>query len=221
MIFDVSLSKTLISPERRFDLQVEFTSAASRLVIFGPSGAGKSVLLRTIAGLLRADAGHIRVGGETLFDSKTGVNLPPQKRHMGYLFQDYALFPHLNVRQNIAFGLRSGWLNPTARAALAEVDHWLECFELTGLGNELPARLSGGQRQRVALARALVAKPRALLLDEPFAALDAGLRENMRAELDQLQQRLNIPLLLISHDERDAEAFGDQVLTIVDGFLKG
>ncbi|KRW59719.1 ABC transporter ATP-binding protein [Pseudomonas sp. TTU2014-080ASC] len=219
MIFDVALRKTLTSPERRFELQAEFATDASRVVIYGPSGAGKSVLLRTLAGLLKADSGHIRIAGQTLFDSQNKLNLPPQKRRIGYLFQDYALFPHLNVRQNIAFGLQTGWLNPAARVAHAEVDLWLERFQLNALANEMPARLSGGQRQRVALARALVARPAALLLDEPFAALDADLRESMRAELDQMQRSVGIPLLLISHDERDAEVFGDQVLNIREGVL--
>jgi len=219
MNFEVAFHKTLPGAGRRFALQVGIRSDAARLVILGPSGAGKSLTLKAMAGLLRPDAGLVRLGGQTLFDSAANLDLAPRKRRLGYVFQDYALFPHLNVRQNIGFGLRRGWLNPHPRNEVDEVEYWLDCFRLRAVAGELPAHLSGGQRQRVALARALIARPRALLLDEPFAALDADLREHMRSELDALQRRLAIPLLLISHDARDAEVLGEQVLCMRDGVL--
>src|SRR5690606_9158216 len=148
----------------------------------------------------------------TLFDSDARVNLAPQARNVGYLFQDYALFPHLTVRQNIGFGLKRGWLNPRAKVCEQAVDYWLEAFQLKPLAHQFPAQLSGGQRQRTALARALVARPRALLLDEPFSALDTDLRQHMRRELDNLQLRLDVPMILITHDADDVKIFGDHVL---------
>ena len=186
-------------------------------MITGPSGSGKSQLLKAIAGLVKPDSGHIRVGGGLLFDTQAGVDLKPQARDLAYLFQDYALFPHLNVRQNVGFGLARGWLNPAAHAPQANVDHWLEIFQLTAVAQQFPDELSGGQRQRVALARALVARPRALLLDEPFAALDPALRIRMRAELDALQRRLQVPMILITHDPEDVRVFGDRVLQLHAG----
>jgi molybdate transport system ATP-binding protein len=189
-------------------------------VLFGPSGAGKSLTLQAIAGLLRPDEGTIALHGNALFDSTQGVDLKPQARKIAYLFQDYALFPHLNVRQNIGFGLRPGWLNPRARSIHPQVDYWLEALELRSVAGNHPAQLSGGQKQRVALARALVAQPRLLLLDEPFSALDSALRQRMRHELSELQTRLDIPMVLITHDPDDVAAFGDQVVQVSDGCVR-
>ena len=178
-------------------------------------------MLKAIAGLTRPDAGRIELSGRVLFDRAAGIDISPQRRKVGYLFQDYALFPHLNVRQNIAFGLQRGWRNPPRRGDSDAVAYWLQAFELDAVAQQLPEQLSGGQRQRVALARALVAEPAALLLDEPFAALDPALRVRMRAELDALQRRLDIPMLLITHDPEDAAMFGGQVLTMADGAIVG
>lgn len=221
MQFDIDIRKTLRSGQRRFELDLQWRSDCQRLVILGPSGSGKSQTLKAVAGLMTPDRGHIRLGGNTLFDAKAGINLAPQARRMAYLFQDYALFPHLSVRQNIGFGLARGWLNPRERHRHAAVDYWLEAFELRPVAHQFPAELSGGQRQRVALARALVAQPRALLLDEPFAALDPALRISMRGELDALQRRLQVPMILITHDPEDAQVFGDQVLLLRDGAMDG
>ncbi len=138
-------------------------------------------------------------------------------RRTGYVFQDYALFPHLSVRQNIAFPLLSGWLNPRQRAQFPAVDYWLDTLQLTQVAEQRPEALSGGQRQRTALARALVVEPRMLLLDEPFAAVDPVLRVDMRSELDALQRRLQVPMLLITHDPDDALAFGEHVFSVQDG----
>ncbi|HEX7931665.1 MAG TPA: ATP-binding cassette domain-containing protein [Paraburkholderia sp.] len=220
MPLNVDIRKTFESAERRFTLDVAFAATTQRVVLFGPSGAGKSLTLQAIAGLLRPDEGTIALHGTTLFDSARGTDLKPQARKIAYLFQDYALFPHLNVRQNIGFGLRQGWFNPGARATHAQVDYWLDALELRSVAGNHPAQLSGGQKQRVALARALVAQPRLLLLDEPFSALDSALRQRMRLELSELQTRLDIPMMLITHDPDDVAAFGDQVVQISDGRVR-
>jgi molybdate transport system ATP-binding protein len=217
MPLTVDIRKTFVSAERRFTLDVSFATTNQRVVLFGPSGAGKSLTLQAIAGLQHPDEGTITLNGAALFDSARGIDLKPQLRSFAYLFQDYALFPHLNVRQNIAFGLHPGWLNPRARVRHPEVDYWLNALDLHGVAGNHPAQLSGGQKQRVALARALVAQPQLLLLDEPFSALDYALRQRMRRELSDLQTRLDIPMLLITHDPDDVAAFGDQVVQIIDG----
>jgi molybdate transport system ATP-binding protein len=219
VLLDIDIAKTLTSRNRSFELKLGFRSSSQRLVILGPSGSGKSLLLKSIAGLMRPDRGHIRLDGTTMFDTTAKINLAPQQRKMAYVFQDYALFPHLSVRQNIAFGLNHGLFNPRASQHNDKVDYWLDAFQLRPVADQLPEELSGGQRQRTALARALVAKPRALLLDEPFSALDSMLRSHMRRELDELQRRLQVPMLLITHDREDAEVFGDQVLHINEGRL--
>lgn len=220
MRLDVDIRKTLRAGHRTFELQVRFCTQGERVVVTGPSGAGKSMLLKVLAGLVRPDAGHVRIDGETLFDAAAGIHLPPQARHVAYLFQDYALFPHLNVRQNIAFGAHKGWRNPLASHTGGEVQRWLDVFALNEVAHQYPHELSGGQRQRTALARALVAQPRALLLDEPFAALDTGLRTSMRAELDALQRSLGVPMVLITHDPEDVKQFGDQVLQMHQGQIQ-
>lgn len=219
--FAVKLHKTVSAPGRRFQLDIEFSTTAQRTVIYGPSGAGKSLCLQAIAGLLRPDEGQVRVGDELLFDSRLGIELPARARRFGYLFQDYALFPRLNVRQNIGFGLRQGWLNPPARAADAAVQHWLDAFELNEVADQRPEQLSGGQRQRTALARALIGQPRALLLDEPFSALDPALRERLRDELQALLDRIGLPMLMITHDPEDLRRFGQCQLELRDGRLCG
>ncbi|MEQ1682791.1 MAG: ATP-binding cassette domain-containing protein [Burkholderiaceae bacterium] len=217
MSFDVDIHKTVRSAQRSFDLRVRFTTSARRTVIFGPSGAGKSLTLQALAGLLKPDTGRIVFGGDVLFDGASGIDIPARQRGFGYLFQDYALFPKLNVRQNIAFGQSTGLRNPSAKVEDAAVERWLQAFELVDVAQQRPEELSGGQRQRTALARALVHSPRALLLDEPFSALDPELRERMRSELDELLQRIDIPVLMITHDPQDLAWFGDAALYLRDG----
>lgn len=217
--FEVDISKRVGSPRRYFNLRVRFATEGRRTVIHGPSGAGKSLLLQALAGLLGPDSGRIAFGGDVLYDSAAGVQVPARARRFGYLFQDYALFPHLDVRQNVAFGLDAGWRNPSAQQRHEAVERWLAAFELLEVAHQRPADLSGGQRQRTALARALVNSPRALLLDEPFSALDPALRQALRRELDQLLTRLDIPVLMISHDPDDLPWFGAQTLQLREGLL--
>ncbi|NLY12673.1 MAG: ATP-binding cassette domain-containing protein [Gammaproteobacteria bacterium] len=217
MLLDLAVSKTMRSGKQTFSLNVSYSSEADRLVILGPSGAGKSLLLRMIAGLLKPDSGHIKLAGRTLFDQAQGINLTPQQRNVAFLFQNYALFPHLSVRQNIAFSLHAGLLNPRANFTSRTVDYWIDTFALDAVQNQKPHELSGGQRQRTALARALVTEPRALLLDEPFSALDPDLRMHMRKELRELQERLAVPLILITHDIEDVKIFANQTLCLKDG----
>ncbi len=219
--WDLSLKKQLRTGVGPFTLEVGFRSAAQRLVLYGPSGAGKTQTLRMIAGITPPDSGWVRVAGRTLFDAAAGLNLSPQQRQVGYVFQDYALFPHLTVRQNIAFALRQGWRNPLRREPLPEADRWIEQFGLQEVAEQLPHQISGGQRQRTALARALVTRPTALLLDEPFAALDKALRHRLREELLELQASLQLPLLLITHDEDDVDRLAQEVVQLDAGRVRG
>jgi molybdate transport system ATP-binding protein len=216
---DLHLQKELRAADRVFSLDITLASDSQRIVLYGPSGSGKSLTLKAIAGLMRPDSGHIRIQGRTLFDSAQGIDVRVQERNVAYLFQDYALFPHLTVAQNIAFGLARGSINLHRPAEHPAVRQWLQAFELEAIAHSRPAQISGGQRQRVALARALVAEPDMLLLDEPFSALDLSLRQRMRSELAELQSRLQVPMLLITHDPADVEALGQTVFELRDGRL--
>ena len=216
-VWDVHLRKQLRHESSRFDIDVAFSSSASRVVLYGPSGAGKTQTLRMIAGITAPDSGRVAVAGQVLFDGAARLSLSPQDRRLAYVFQDYALFPHLSVRQNIAFACRRGWRNPSRGARDAKVSEWIERFHLQTVADHQPHQISGGQRQRTALARALVIEPAALLLDEPFAALDKPLRRQLRAELLQLQQSLKLPLLLITHDDDDVDCLAEQVVRLAGG----
>ncbi|MBL8352331.1 MAG: ATP-binding cassette domain-containing protein [Burkholderiaceae bacterium] len=220
-VWQVEVRKQLRLGASRFELDLRFSSEARRVVLYGPSGAGKTQTLRMIAGITPPDSGVIRVAGRTLLDTAGRVSLSPQDRQVGYVFQDYALFPHLTVRQNIAFALRGGWRNPARHGPEPRVDRWIEQFRLQDVAGHFPHQISGGQRQRTALARALVGEPVALLLDEPFAALDRSLRQRLRQELLELQQSLDLPLLLITHDDEDVECLAQSVVRIDGGRLAG
>jgi molybdate transport system ATP-binding protein len=217
MSVEISFRRVLADSDRHFALDVAFRSSRRRVVLYGPSGSGKSMTLRAIAGLLTPADGRIVVNRHVLFDTAQGINLPPQQRKVGYLFQDYALFPHLTVAQNVAFGMRASLFNPRGSALPEQAARWIESFELGAVARQYPAQISGGQKQRVALARALAAEPDILLLDEPFSALDPPLRARMRSELAALQSRLDLQMLIITHDPADAEALGEHVLEIRDG----
>jgi molybdate transport system ATP-binding protein len=203
---DLDLELTLPA----FTVAVGLTVGAETLALVGPSGAGKTTVLRAIAGLLDPERGSIRLGERTWFDSAQGVSLPPELRSVGFVFQDYALFPHLSVRGNVAFG----------STGEADVDELLERLRVGHLRDVKPATLSGGERQRVALARALARRPGTLLLDEPLSALDAHTRAAIRTELQELLHELALPTILITHDFRDAAALADRAAVIVDGQLR-
>lgn len=171
--------------------------------------------LACVAGLIHPDAGRIALNGFTFYDSKTRINLPPQRRRIGYVMQDYLLFPHLTVGENVAFGLQ-GMSRAEQRRT---VDAMLERVGLTGYAHRKPYELSGGQQQRVALARALVIRPHALLLDEPFSALDAPTRALLRRDLLDLQRSLQLPVIFITHDFGEAYLLADQLAVLVEGRL--
>ena len=189
------------------------TEAFSVTVLFGPSGSGKTTTLRCIAGLERPDVGWIRWGERTWFDAAHRVFLPPQQRGVGYLFQDYALFPHLNVAGNVRYGITQ-LSRGEQRRRVAEL---LDLLRLTGLERRYPKHLSGGQQQRVALARALARRPQVLLLDEPLSALDAPTRDQLRRELRQWLVDLKTPTIMVTHDRVEALALGDQVVVLDQG----
>ncbi|PKB59628.1 MAG: hypothetical protein BZY83_00730 [SAR202 cluster bacterium Casp-Chloro-G2] len=197
-----------------FDLNTEWhVEPGQVLVLFGPSGAGKSSTLRTIAGLLRPLEGHIEAGGRVVYDSAGGIWVPTHQRRLGYLTQQYHLFPHLKVGGNIAFGLQDRG-SETARDRVRELS---QLFRLDGLEDRYPWEISGGQQQRVALARALAPRPAMLLLDEPFASLDSELRRALREELRAMLVQSPVPVMLVTHDREEALALGDSVQVIDEG----
>lgn len=194
-----------------FTLDVNWATQEGIAVIFGPSGSGKSMTLQAIAGFVAVDEGYIQVGGQVFLDSSASIDLPPQRREIGYLLQNYALFPHMTVRQNILYGRR------TSGQATGEFREMIALFQLEGLENRYPGALSGGQKQRVALARALMRKPRILLLDEPLAAVDIAVRKMIRTELKLLQRKLKIPMILITHDLGEALSLADKLIIYEQG----
>jgi molybdate transport system ATP-binding protein len=207
------LDLTIRHQLKNFELNVALQAKQELLALFGPSGAGKSMTLQMVAGLVTPDWGQIAIDGATVFDSHTGVNLPPQQRRLGYVMQDYTLFPHLSVAKNIAYGLR-GLPKKDIQRAVTEM---LDLIQLAGYADSGPDELSGGQQQRVALARALVTNPKILLLDEPFSALDRPIRAQLRQELRHLQRHLNIPTLLVTHDLAEANILADRIAVYHQG----
>jgi molybdate transport system ATP-binding protein len=204
-----------------FTLDVALELGAEPLAIVGPNGAGKSTLLLSILGELPADDGQVVLAGQTLFDGAAAIDVAPEERRIAYLPQDYALFPHLTAVQNVAFALacRQEGGRP-AKGGLqrrAEALEWLARLGGQSYADRLPATLSGGERQRVALARALATEPRALLFDEPFAALDVEARDEVRAYLRARLAELKLPALIVTHDRADVDALGAAAVVIEGG----
>ena len=179
-----------------FSLDVAFSVDQEILAIVGPSGSGKTMTLLSIAGLIRPDEGHIRLNDQVLWDSARGISLLPQQRKVGFVFQNYALFPHLTVYDNIAFGIR----HLPRRVVDERVSRMLDRMKIQGLGHRYPGQLSGGQQQRVAVGRALAPEPEVLLMDEPFSALDAQVKERLEGELLALQDFYRGTVLFVTHD---------------------
>ena len=198
----------MLSASRTFMLDIQVRSHREQVILFGPSGVGKSLTVKCIAGLLTPDSGTIKIKNSVLFDKQNNINIAPQARNVGYILQNYALFPHLSVEQNVAFSLKKkSFTNRLTKEHKAQVIEILDKFKIADLSKQPIQLLSGGQQQRVALARALVSEPQVILLDEPFSALDKNLREHMRSEVQELQRNYDIPLVLITHDREDREAF--------------
>jgi len=191
-----------------FDLDVAFACPdESMLVMIGPSGGGKTTIIRIIAGLERPDGGTVVYNGETWLDVQKGIFVPPQKRRLGYVFQEYTLFPHLNVYGNIAFSAHDK----------KDVDELLRIFGIRHLCNRKPYEISGGERQRCAICQALARKPQVLLLDEPFSALDVITRRMLRDELRALKGTLSLPIVYVTHDVNEALFLADDILPVVEG----
>jgi len=220
-VWQIDLQHTLGQGETQFNVDIQFKSTAQRIVLLGPSGAGKSQTLMMLAGLVEPKQGLIRFKERVLLDTSKKICLTPQQRRVSYMFQDYALFEHLTVAQNIGFALSKGLFNPSSKRIDDKVNVWLDRLGMADAALKYPHQLSGGQKQRVALARSLVHQPDALLLDEPFAALDRDIRGELRSLLIDVQSELNLPMILITHDAEDAQAFAQVTILINAGKIVG
>jgi molybdate transport system ATP-binding protein len=205
------INKRLHGAQGEFELNASLEIAQGEFVaLFGPSGVGKTTLLRCLAGLEQPEQGSVVVGGDTWLDTTRRINLAQQQRHVGYVFQDYALFPNMTVRGNLEFALRKG-------ASKKRVDDLLELMELGELQHRKPETLSGGQKQRVALARALASEPSLLLLDEPLSALDASIRSRLQDEILRLQKHFGITAIIVSHDVGEVYKLANRVMVMEAG----
>jgi molybdate transport system ATP-binding protein len=198
-----------------FTLGLQMNVSNQILVLWGPSGSGKTTVLQCLAGLMKPSNGYIKLNENMLFSSDKKINLPARQRNVGYLFQDYALFPHMTVKQNVLYGIKQ-------RQAGFSVEplEMLESFGVGHLVDRYPYQLSGGEKQRVALARALAVQPQMLLLDEPFSALDRNIKVKLRRELKALHKKWRIPFIVVTHDEEDARYLGNTILFLKKGISK-
>ncbi|EGO65008.1 ATP-binding cassette domain-containing protein [Acetonema longum] len=195
-----------------FTLTMQFTMQNEVLVLFGPSGCGKTTTLRCIAGLAQPDQGKVSLNGDVFFDSQVKENVPPRLRKMGYMFQDFALFPHMSVKKNIGYGIKQ-----PGKKADELYTRLLDLLKISHLTDRYPHSLSGGERQRVALARALMAEPSVLLLDEPMSSLDSETRRELQDELKRLHTLWQIPFILVTHDLHEARKLGDRIVFMEQG----
>jgi molybdate transport system ATP-binding protein len=202
----LNIEKMMLTSDGKRKLMLDICLPEKEVIaLYGKSGAGKTTLLRIIAGLLKPDKGIIQIDNKVIFDSTRHINLSPQKRNIGFMFQDYALFPNMNVEQNICFAQKKD---------RAFVNQLIETFELETLRKQKPDRLSGGQRQRVALARSLARKPDILLLDEPLSSLDEDMRLFLQSEILKAHQKFHFTTLMVSHDKKEIKRISTQVLCI-------
>lgn len=210
-MIQASLSKQLHGSSGDFQLNVDISIEQGQLIaLYGESGAGKTTLLRCLAGLENPDQGRLVINNQIWFDNTKQINVSPQQRYVGYMFQDYALFPNMTVQGNLAFATRKG-------GDKNRVNELLTMMELGELQHRKPETLSGGQKQRVALARALASEPRLLLLDEPFSALDAAMRMRLQDEILRLQQHYGLTIIMVSHDVSEVYKLADTVMVIEAG----
>jgi molybdate transport system ATP-binding protein len=212
-ILSARIRKAFSSTDREFSLDVEFSAASGFTILFGPSGSGKTTLLDCVAGLATPDAGKITVGERVFFDANGSVNVPIEKRGVGYVLQDLALFPHITVKQNIEYGL-AHLLRPDREKKAAFM---MREFRIEHLAQQRPGKISGGERQRVALARALVTDPCVLLLDEPLATLDAVTKSRILDDLRRWNQEHRVPILYVTHSREEVLALGERVLVMDAG----
>jgi ABC-type Fe3+/spermidine/putrescine transport system ATPase subunit len=203
-----ALDVDIAHPLRSFRLELALSVGARTIALAGPSGAGKTTVLRAIAGLVRPERGRITLGERPWFDSEQKIDVPPEERSVGLVFQEYALFPHMTVEQNVAYGGR------------ARVGELLDLLGISQLRHARPEELSGGERQRVALARALATEPRVLLLDEPLSALDLKIRLEMEAELRRVHRETGATFVYVTHDQREALALSDRIVVLEDGRIE-
>lgn len=200
-----------------FTLDVTFDAVEGITILFGQSGSGKTTTLRAITGIVTPDTGTISIGDEIYFDSATGANLSIQKRRVGYVFQDYALFPHMTAEQNVAYGIKD---NGESESRLDRARAMLAVFKIEHVGQRFPQNMSGGEQQRTALARALASDPAVVLLDEPLSAVDAETRARLLDEVVMAQQRVRIPFIYVTHNTSEAIRLGTQVIVLREGSVK-
>ncbi|HXG68119.1 MAG TPA: molybdenum ABC transporter ATP-binding protein [Blastocatellia bacterium] len=212
-MLSVNIKKKIDDNANGFALDVEFTAPPGVTILFGASGSGKTMTLKSIAGIVRPDAGRIQVAGQTLFDAATGVDLPIRKRGVGYLFQNLALFPHLSVRENVEFGM-AGLSRAERRRRSAAM---MEAFRIGHTAERKPRDISGGEAQRAALARALSCQPRILLLDEPLSAIDEATKLGIIADLKALNRDLRLPIIYVTHSREEAVTLGERLIVYERG----